>query len=104
VKGLAGLWRGSRGTAREEEAVARRAMVLVMVSFILGKSWCGCRELMCLSVFCLIVQSGWKEVIDGASLLTYIPLLLRFRTSIREHASSPVPICGLFLVDLVLGL
>jgi hypothetical protein len=34
VKGLAGLWRASRGAAREEEAVASRAMVLVMVSFM----------------------------------------------------------------------
>jgi hypothetical protein len=38
VKGLAGLWRASRGAAREEEAVARRAMVLVMVSFILAET------------------------------------------------------------------
>jgi hypothetical protein len=37
VKGLVGLWRGSRGAARVEEAVARRAMVLVMVSFMLAK-------------------------------------------------------------------
>jgi hypothetical protein len=35
---LEGLWRGSRGAAREEEAVARRAMVLVMVSFMLARS------------------------------------------------------------------
>jgi hypothetical protein len=37
VNGLAGLWRGSRGAARVEEAVARRAMVFVMVSFMLSK-------------------------------------------------------------------
>jgi hypothetical protein len=37
VNGLAGLWRGSRGAARVDEAVARRAMVFVMVSFMLAK-------------------------------------------------------------------
>jgi hypothetical protein len=45
-----------------------------------------------------------EGVVDGASLLTYIPLLLRPYTAIMEHASSPASICGLFLVDLVLGL
>jgi hypothetical protein len=38
VKGLAGLWRGSRGAARVDEAVARRAMVFVMVSFMLSNA------------------------------------------------------------------
>jgi hypothetical protein len=32
------LWRGSRGAAREEVAVAMRAMVLVMVSFMLSRN------------------------------------------------------------------
>ena len=36
VKGLAGLWRASRGAARVDEAVARRAIVLVMVNFMLS--------------------------------------------------------------------
>jgi len=37
VKGLAGLWRRSSGAARVDEAVARRAIVLVTVSFMLAK-------------------------------------------------------------------
>ena len=37
VKGLAALWRASRGAAKAVEAVARRARVLVMVIFMLLK-------------------------------------------------------------------
>lgn len=37
MKGLAALWRASRGAARVDEAVARRARVLVMVIFMLLK-------------------------------------------------------------------